>query len=99
MIIIDIEPVGTTLWQSEVNGEVIGNSRTPMLSTARILLNRGVSREARIGMRRKGSTQIDMTGTVGGCAGLNVTELDKGGIYFSRWKPFSFCAVLPPAAV
>ena len=39
-IILDIFSVGPNLWQSEIDGELIGNSHTPMLSTARILMAR-----------------------------------------------------------
>ena len=49
-------------------------------------------------MRRKGSEQIDMTGTVGGCARLTVAERETGP-RFESWKAFGTAAVRPSTPV
>src|SRR5258708_5850150 len=65
------------------NGELICHeTRTPMLSAARVLLERGADHEAMLEMARRGSGQIDMRAPLGKAAGLDVKE---GPVRFVKW--------------
>src|SRR5258706_8902777 len=65
------------------NGELICHStRTPFLSAARVLFDRGADPDTILEKVRRGSDQIDMRAPLGKAAGLDVKE---GPVRFVKW--------------
>jgi hypothetical protein len=69
---------------ASVDGEVLGVFRTPMLSSARILLERGASPDDQLTMSHAGSATVAMRSTVGVAAKLTVKEDNSG----PRFRPY-----------
>ena len=67
-----------------LDGERIATSRTPLLSSARALLKRGVPPETPIAMRHFKSCFMALTSTVGAAAGLRV---DVERTRFAPYRP------------
>lgn len=73
---IDVRKLTATLYEVSVNGEVLCQSRTPLLSAARILLRRGVDPDTELRMVRIGSNTTLMQARLGEALGLTVVEGD-----------------------
>jgi hypothetical protein len=71
------------------SGRVLGAFSAPLLGAARVLLAEVVPPETAIQMRHSGSGTVALRSTVGGAAGLTVSEEGSTGApQFTKWKPF-----------
>lgn len=85
---IDVRKLTATLYEVSLNGEVLCQSRTPLLSAARVLLRRGVNPQTELRMVRFGSDVTVMRARLGDAAELTVVENDKSGPRFGKYKEF-----------
>lgn len=79
------------LYQARLDGWLVCESRTPLLSGARVLLELGFDPETPLQMQHDGSATIAMITTVGEAARLSVRDR-YGTVRFERWKPFPMAA-------
>lgn len=98
-IMIEVRPTGHGRFTASTDGEVLCVSRTPLLSAARVLLQRGADPGSVIAMRHVGSQVTAMRGTVGAAARLTIEKSDMHPMRFRVWKPLETRAVRSPAAV
>lgn len=85
MIAITIrEYEGCGLFDAYLGAERLCRSRTPLLTSARVLLQRGIDPATRLEVRREGRSQIDMAATVRGAAALTVRDSKQGKPRFSK---------------
>lgn len=82
---ITITPKGQ-LYEARLGGDILTTSRTPFLSSARALLERGHSPDTVLTMRHAGEEMIALRGTIGTAAPLTVTESDTAGPRFARYR-------------
>jgi hypothetical protein len=87
IVIREHEHCGT--YNAYLGKEWLCRSRTPLLTSARILLARGVDPDTRLEMRREGSSAAAMAATLSGAANLTVGEpKGPGAIRFRTWRSF-----------
>jgi hypothetical protein len=86
-------------WAVLLDGEEICRHRVPFYTAARVLLARGVSPEATLRMRHRGSNTIAMTGSIGAMAKRTVRETQAGGPVEIAWHPFPENGRLPAHAI
>lgn len=79
-------------YEARLDGEVVTTSRTPFLSAARVLLERGHSSDTILMMSHAGSDTVALRATLGAAAKLTVIESETVGPRFGRYRP-------PPAAM
>jgi hypothetical protein len=95
MIEITVRPVGqrngryVPSFQVFLGQRLICESRTPLLSAARILLTEGINPEIPITMSHQGSDVVSIRSTVGTAAGLTVVEKDSEAPRFAQYRPLS----------
>lgn len=65
---------------------LLKSAREPFCAGARELQARGLS--GPLAMCRRGSRQMDLTGTIEGAALLTVTEGQVGQPRFAKWSPY-----------
>ncbi|MBN9442311.1 hypothetical protein [Bosea sp. (in: a-proteobacteria)] len=82
---ITITPKGQ-LYEARLGGDILTTSRTPFLSSARALLERGHSPDTVLTMSHAGEEIIALRGTIGAAAPLTVTENDTAGPRFARYR-------------
>lgn len=78
-IVIEVSPAAHGRFSASVGSEIVCTSRTPLLSAARRLLDRGLPPDTPLAMRYAGSATIAMHTTIGLAAGLTVEERSGGG--------------------
>jgi hypothetical protein len=83
---ITIMPKGQ-LYQAQLDGEALCVSRTPFLSAARILLERGHSSGTILTMSHAGADTVSLRSTLGTAAKLTVIENETAGPRFGRYRP------------
>lgn len=88
---IAITPTKTTAkgqrYEARLDGEVVTISKTPLLSAARVLLERGHSPDTILSMSRAGSDTVSLRATLGAAAKLTVMETKTVGPRFGRYRP------------
>jgi hypothetical protein len=98
---IVVSPASTPgRFEARLDGELLCAARTPLLSAARVLLDRGASPTDTITMRHAGSHTVAMRSTVGVAAKLTVDETSGNGT--PRFRPYDAPQMSnqpPPAAV
>lgn len=84
-----IEEVGPAVFSASLDGTHLCQSKTPLLSAARILLKAGEDPDAELTMSRADGV-VAMRTTVGVAAGLVVREPNdgSGSPRFVRYQPF-----------
>ncbi|MDU0342979.1 hypothetical protein [Bosea rubneri] len=82
---ITIAPKGQ-LFAALLGDDLITTSRTPFLSSARVLLGRGHAPGTVLTMSREGETTIALRATIGAAAQLTVVENDDIGPKFGRYR-------------
>jgi hypothetical protein len=70
-----------SVWEASWDGDVLCKTQTPLLASARELIRRGVSPDAAIAMRQKGSAIVAMTTTVGIAARLTIGSGPRFELY------------------
>lgn len=78
---IVIEEVGPGVFSAEADGVHLCQSKTPLLSAARILLKAGADPDEELTMSRADGV-VAMRTTVGVAADLSVSERPEGGVRF-----------------
>jgi hypothetical protein len=86
---IIVAETGSARFAAWLNGELLCQSRTPLLSAARELLGRGVPASTELAMRHAGSSIVAMRTTVGAAARLTVEE-GEGAPRFRPYKAPTF---------
>lgn len=74
-------------YEARHGANIITTSRTPFLSAARALIERGHSPDAVLTMSHEGSDTVALRSTLGAAAGLRVVENDTAGPRFGRYVP------------
>lgn len=82
---ITITPKGQ-LYEARLGNEVLPAHRTPFLSTARLLLERGHAPCTVLTMSRRGESAFALRGTIGAAAPLTVIENETTGPRFARYR-------------
>jgi hypothetical protein len=83
---ITIMPKGL-LFAAYIGSDILTVSRTPFLSAARALLERGYPPSGVLTMRWEGETIISLRATLGDAARLTVVENDETGPTFGPYRP------------
>lgn len=86
---IDVRKLTQNLYEASMGGEVLCRSRTPLLSAARVLMQRGVDPNTELRMARLGSEMTLMRARLGDAAELTVVEGGRGGPRFRKYEEFS----------
>lgn len=82
---ITITPKGQ-LYEARLGGDILTTSRTPFLSSARTLLERGHAPDTVLTMSHAGEEIIALRANIGTAAPLTVTENDTAGPRFARYR-------------
>lgn len=82
---ITITPKGQ-LYEARLDGETLCVSRTPFLSSARALQQRGHAPETLLSMSHQGETTVALQGAIGAAAPLTVIENETAGPRFGRYR-------------
>lgn len=85
MIMIHIVEAGQGRYRAYADGELICTSKTPLLTAARKLLDKGYTPGSYIGLTRDG-TNVDLYSMIGDAARRTVIENDKTGPRFGKWQ-------------
>lgn len=85
---IDVRKLTHTVYEASTGGEVLCQSKTPLLSAARVLMRRGVDPNTELRMVRFGSEMTLMRARLGDAAELTVIENDKASPRFGKYKEF-----------
>lgn len=86
---ITIRPLGRGRFAASLGQRLLCESKTPLLTSARILQAEGAPYDTLITMIHEGSSIVAMRSTVGKAAGLIVHETDKEGPKLKRYRPMS----------
>ena len=88
MITIWVSPANADYFFAMIDDEVVCKSRTPFLSAARYLLEKGVNPRTRIVMKHEGTpNEESLKSTVGAAAKLMVEE-GNNAPHFRPWKAY-----------
>ncbi len=82
---ITITPKGQ-LYEARLDGEILCVSRTPFLTSARALQQRGHAPETLLSMSHQGERTVALLGSIGASAALTVIENDTAGPRFGRYR-------------
>jgi hypothetical protein len=85
---VDVRKLTQQVYEASVNGEILCRSRTPLLSAARVLVERGLDPDTELRMVRHGSDTTSMRVKAGDAAKLTVVE-DGRGIRLRYFKPYA----------
>jgi len=78
---LTLRPLGRGRFVASVGGRALCESRTPVFSAGRVLLQEGISPDEPLLAFHEGSEIVSMTTTVGQAARLTIIERDSGGIH------------------
>jgi hypothetical protein len=86
---ITIRPLGRGRFAASVGQRLLCESKTPLLTAARILQAEGIPDNTPINMTHEGSPVVALRSTVGEAAGKIVHETDREGPKLKRYRPMS----------
>ena len=73
---------------AKFEGNVLGRGKNPFFDATRKLIEMGHDPNQFVCMKWEGSNTVSMTGILGNFAKLSVSESDKHGPRFIKYKPF-----------
>ena len=86
---ITIRPLGRGRFAASLGQRLLCQSKTPLLTAARILQAEGVPDDTLISMTHEGSSIVAMRSTIGKAASRIVEETDTRGPKFKTYRPMS----------
>ena len=91
---ITVSPKGQ-LYEARCGQGILITSRTPFLSAARILLQRGYPPDAILSMTHEGEEVVALRGRLGAAAKLTVVEDAIAGPRFGQYRAPAFGTAVP----
>lgn len=86
-MLIHVTPLGRGRYAARLNGRLLCESRTPLLSAARALLREGVAEDTILTMSHEGTSVVSLRAPIGVAAALAVVESEREGPRFTRHRP------------
>lgn len=86
---IIVRPLGRGRFAAFLGQRLLCQSKTPLLTAARILQAEGIPDDSPISMTHEGSSVVSMRSTIGKAAGLIVEETDSRGPKLKTYRPMS----------
>jgi hypothetical protein len=86
---ITIRPLGRGRFAASLGQRLLCESKTPLLTAARILQAEGIPDGTPISMTHEGSSVVSMRSNVGKAATLTVEETDTRGPRLKAYRPMS----------
>lgn len=86
---ITIRPLGRGRFAASLGQRLLCQSKTPLLSAARILQAEGIPDDTPITMIHEGTSVVSVRSTIGKAASLIVEETNTRGPKFKTYRPMS----------